>query len=284
MSIVVSVRVGEGLVVAADSAASLQALGPAGQSLGIAKVFNSATKLMQLRDYPIGVAYWGAANIGSRSLSSLVQEFTNPRPELKSACSLSVKEEAERLRDFLYDFYVRTYPGVESRPEGQRPSVGVFVGGYNPGEFFPVEFVFTIPTKEWRQLRVPRPDGGQDFGADWFGATDALVRFHHGRDDRLGPILIHNGVAQVTVDEILSAFQREIQYPVPFDGMPLQDAIDYALFMVGIEVGRFRFSAGAELCGGPVDVAAITPHEGFIWIKKKSVQAQVILPERRRNR
>ena len=71
MSIVVAVRVSEGLVMAADSASTLSVTGPSGQS-GVAKIYNHATKLTQLKDYPTAVATWGAGNIGGRTISSLV--------------------------------------------------------------------------------------------------------------------------------------------------------------------------------------------------------------------
>ena len=74
MSIVMSVRVGDGLVMAADSASTLQALDQQRRVRGVAKIFNNATKILQLRDYPVGVASWGAGTIGARSISSLVYE------------------------------------------------------------------------------------------------------------------------------------------------------------------------------------------------------------------
>ena len=48
-----------------------------------------------------------------------------------------------------------------------------------------------------------------------------------------------------------------------FDGMPLQDAVDFANYAVQLTIGRFRFAAGVPVCGGNVDIAVITPnHNG----------------------
>lgn len=114
MSIVVAVRVGDGLVMAADSASTLAATDPTGKELGVAKVFNNATKLLQLRDYPIAVASWGAGTIGARTISSLVEEFANSRPSIGRGDldpkKLSVEAEAEALQKSLLDFYKHTYP------------------------------------------------------------------------------------------------------------------------------------------------------------------------------
>lgn len=283
MSIVISVRVGDGLVMAADSASTLEILDQQRQIRGVAKIFNNATKILQLRNYPIGVAFWGAGTIGARSISSLVYEHANKRVPLertqktgnkkspKQKKVLSVKKEATALMDFLFNSYKHQYPDWKKQSEKQRPSVGVLIGGYSGQDFFPHEFVFNIPNKQFRELREPLPDGNQDFGANWYGAADALVRFHHGRDDRLKEMLVRNKVKGATIEVIMDTLNREVQYPVPFNGMPLQDAVDYALFMTGLAVGRYRFSIGPEVCGGPIDVAAITRQEGFRWIQRKSV-------------
>jgi hypothetical protein len=51
--------------------------------------------------------------------------------------------------------------------------------------------------------------------------------------------------------------------------MPLQDAIEYANYMLNVTIGRYRFVLGPELCGGQIEIAAITPRE-FNWISQKS--------------
>jgi hypothetical protein len=51
--------------------------------------------------------------------------------------------------------------------------------------------------------------------------------------------------------------------------MPLQDAIDYAVYLVNVVIGRFRFTVGPAVCGGDIDVAVVTP-DAFTWIRRKS--------------
>jgi len=272
MSIVVVVRVGDGLVMAADSASTLGATDPTGKPLGVAKVFNNATKLIQLRDYPIGVASWGAGTIGSRTISSLVQEFANGRPAV-SVDKLAVETEARELQKFLLKAHEAVHGKYNGQGEGTAP-LGVVLGGYSGTGFFPEEYVFSIPKGEFVPKRNQLlPQGGQDFGADWFGITDALIRFHHGRDDNLPRVLEQQGLTKDVIDRIMAAIMAQLQYPVPFEGMPLQDAVDYCLFMAGLAVGRFRFVIGPELCGGPIDVATITRDVGFRWVQRKNIAA-----------
>ena len=51
--------------------------------------------------------------------------------------------------------------------------------------------------------------------------------------------------------------------------MPVQDAIDLAIFLVETTIGFTKFLPGANTVGGAVDVATVTRHEGFKWIRRK---------------
>jgi hypothetical protein len=72
-------------------------------------------------------------------------------------------------------------------------------------------------------------------------------------------------MSQQEVAEILQPLQYQILFPV----MPLQDAIEYAYYMLNVTVGRYRFVVGPELCGGEIEIAAITQKE-FKWISRKT--------------
>ena len=51
--------------------------------------------------------------------------------------------------------------------------------------------------------------------------------------------------------------------------MPIQDAIDFAEFLVQTTATFTRFKRGAATVGGPTESAAITKHEGFKWVRRK---------------
>lgn len=61
----------------------------------------------------------------------------------------------------------------------------------------------------------------------------------------------------------------KLQAPLVFAPMPIQDAIDLARFLVHASIMYSRFLPGAQIVGGPIEVAAITKHEGFKWISRK---------------
>jgi len=51
--------------------------------------------------------------------------------------------------------------------------------------------------------------------------------------------------------------------------MPIQDAIDLVEYLIEVTVGFVRFAPGNATVAKPIDVAAITPHEGFKWVRRK---------------
>lgn len=273
MSVVMVVKVSEGLVLAADSAATLggRIEGPQGIQEGILKTYYNARKLLQIGDFPIGVLMWGQAQVGLRTIESLVREWEHKnhwqsKEEYKKHHndeSFKVKACAERLREHLAKVHAEEFGEL---PEQQRPSLGILVAGYSAGEFFPEIWRFVLPSDDAVQDQRPDRDGKPDFGASWFGLVDPIVRLHWGRDDRAVKIISEKfGIPEQKVGEAL----LPLQYQVPFPVMPLQDAIEYANYMLSVAIGRYRFVIGSELCGGQIEIAAITQRQ-FKWISRKS--------------
>lgn len=51
--------------------------------------------------------------------------------------------------------------------------------------------------------------------------------------------------------------------------MPIQDAIDLAEFLARLTIEFVRFCPGDATVGGPIEIAAVTKHEGFKWVRRK---------------
>jgi ABC-type branched-subunit amino acid transport system substrate-binding protein len=51
--------------------------------------------------------------------------------------------------------------------------------------------------------------------------------------------------------------------------MPTQDAIALTEFLAETVKGYVRFLPGPDTVGGSTDVAVVTKHEGFKWIRRK---------------
>lgn len=265
MTIVVAVKVNDGLVLAADSAVAVHG-GPAGQPPGILKTYDFGRKLSHIKDYPIGTLSWGISLLGSRTIESLINEYEFGLPGAKedAARGFKVREIADNLRAFLLQRYEAQYGPLSP---GQQPPLGVLVNGYSDGKYFPEQYLFEFPATPEIQVRRPDKENGEpNFGVDWFGLTDAITRLIKGADPRLAQVLA--GRLQISTDEAWQVL-AQFEYPIAFEGMPLQDAIDLAVYLVEMTIGRYRFAVGAPLCGGEVDVAVITPR-GFTWVYRKN--------------
>ncbi len=55
--------------------------------------------------------------------------------------------------------------------------------------------------------------------------------------------------------------------------MPLQDAIDFAVYAIQTTIDTMRFQARRKTVGGPIDVLALTPDE-VKWIQKKELRGR----------
>ena len=261
MTICVVVKVAEGLVLAADSAATLEGK-IAGKPAGVLQLFEFANKIARIKDYPIGVMSWGLASISDRSIQSLIMEWEYNYKNKKNNAQYTVQTVGQDLLAFLKKRYNKAYP-----PKGDRPLLGLFVGGYSARRFFADEYVYEFPTSN--RLKRQRPDragGRPDFGADWFGQTDALTRLVKGFDGPALSELIRRGADQAIVQKWVDDSVSELR--LVFDGMPIQDAVDFANYAVQVTIGRFRFGIGPPVCGGDIDIAVITP-DAFEWAERK---------------
>lgn len=69
----------------------------------------------------------------------------------------------------------------------------------------------------------------------------------------------------ITISEL---YKNESQMP-PYPVFSLQDAIDYAEFLISTTIAHQRFSQTPPQVGGDIDIALVTPFDGFRWIRQK---------------
>lgn len=270
MSVAIVVKVSEGLVLGTDSAAAIHGRveSEEGAQEGILKVFYNAKKLLQIGDFPIGLFTWGRAFVGMRTIESLVREWeyeehwqTRKEYDKKHDETFTVKACAKGLLEHLTEAYSEEF----GEAFAEEMPVGVVVGGYSDGAFFPDIWRFVVPSDDQVHNQRPDRDGKPDFGASWFGLTDSIIRLHWGRADAALNIVSEKfGIAEQEVREALNP----LQYQVPFAVMPLQDAIEYVHYMINVAIGRYRFVVGPELCGGKISVAAVTQNR-FRWVSRE---------------
>lgn len=288
MSVAVLIGVHDGVVLAADSASTLSLptpLGvvlPPGQQGIVANVYDNANKIFNLvKGQPIGCITYGSGNIGNASIGTLIKDLRkkltdNPSYENFDPGNYTMRSVAAILAKFLGEV-------CDGLDRSIKPSInaGFMLGGYSKpgdlGESWSVEIVKGIPS-EPKELR--KPDAA---AVSWGGQTEALQRMLVGFSPRLFEVL-----AKVTnppqdpramANQLAPLLAAQLQAPMVFAPMPIQDAIDLARFLVHSSIMFSRFLPGPNIVGGPIEIAAITKHEKFKWISRKHYYEQPLNKE-----
>jgi hypothetical protein len=274
VTIAISIKINDGLVLATDSASTLLGIMPNGQ-LSVLNVYNNANKLFNLRKgFPIGAITWGAGSIGQSSISTIIKDLRlRFSGEDKSKLdwkldkdSYTVADVAAQLKKYVFDeLYTDIY---KDAPQHQKPAIGFIVAGYSAKEPMAEEFQIDIQNGGCTGPRSLRKQ--EDSGATWAGEVEALNRLIMGYATNLYPLLqAQLKVSPSEFSQAVSAIQPQMQIPFVLPAMPLQDAIDLAEYMVELTIEFSRHKPGPPTVGGPVEIAAISKHEGFRWVKRK---------------
>lgn len=280
MTIAVSLKVHDGLVLASDSASTLSARMPDGTAQ-VVNVYDFANKIANLyKGLPLGVITWGAGSIGPASIATIFKDF---RAQLTGTVdsdegqldrsTYTVSGVATRLRSYVYEhLYVPAFSAWT-----EPPALGMRIGGYSAGGVLPEEYSIEMDGSGCPDPQLLRSES--ECGATWSGQPQALSRLLLGFDPQISEVFTnHLGVPPEQVPPALETLRHALGVPLVQDAMPIQDAIDLAEFMVRTTIEYVRFLPGPPTVGGAVEVAAITKHEGFKWIKRKHYYSPVLNP------
>lgn len=259
MTIIASVKVRDELILGTDSMTQISAATPEG-GVQVLKAYSNARKLFQVGTEPIGVMTYGLGNIGNRSIEGLVLDFS------RNAAPASV----ENISRGLFDHVKAQYDAVFGElPQEVKPVLGFHVAGYTEAVPFPEEFEFLLP----RDDSPVRARDVEVFGASWRGVDAPFTRLYKGFDPYVIPArMIERGAAEEDLDAVLEPEGLETQ--VIFDGMPVQDAINFAVYILDTTIGWSTFQLGPPICGRPLQVATILADTGFAWVAKPELAVQ----------
>jgi hypothetical protein len=281
MSIAVAISVHDGVVLAADSASTLAAgfvgipPGTTGPQQVAMNVYNNANKIANLyKGKPIGCVAYGSGSIGYASISTLLKDFRyrimNGLEKDFDINSYTMQEIGRRLSLFL-EQHVQSLG-----PNDPKPTLGLMLAGYSaersPGEGKALGEVWSIGLQNGVSSppQNMRPDS--PVGISFAGEAESLARLLRGFSPRLPQLLqsvIKPTPSAAELAHLMGFLGSNLQAPVVFPPMPIQDTIDLAEWLVHTAIMYSRFSPGAPVVGGPIESAAITKHEGFKWIRRK---------------
>ena len=266
MTIAISLKAHDGVVLAADSATTVFGTDPSGTTIGVLNVYNNANKIFNLyKGCPIGAITWGAGSIGQASISTLAKDLrrllmgTAPGTEdwRIDPSDYTIEEVARKVRRFMFE---EKYAPIFAEA-GTKPDLGILVAGYSAGADLAEEWLVQIAGGECPD---PKPVRSREAtGINWHGQIEPLTRLILGHGTGLPQVLAELGVPEDQIGPAMQRIRESLQVPFLPPPIPVQDAIDLATYLVDTAVSFYRFSPGAPTVGGPTEIAAITKHEGF---------------------
>jgi len=277
MTIAIAAKVNDGIVLATDSTTTLVQTGQ------VLNTYNNANKVFNLvKTLPLGATTWGTGNIGRSSISALMKDFRDQLTKdflpdkQEERPSYTVQEVARRLRTFFYEDRYLTFHN--QFPEFTHEDTGFLVAGYSVGSDLPEAYEVQIVGGQSADpvLRLPL----ESSGVVWNGQPEALVRFVLGFSPSwIGPVMEQFGIPGERLNDLVEVIKTHANFPLAVDAMPIQDAIELAQFLVELATNASRFWPGTQTIGGPVEIAAITKHEGFKWVRRKHYFSRDLNPD-----
>jgi 20S proteasome alpha/beta subunit len=264
MSIIVSVKIHDGIVMAADSATTFYT--SEGRPT---QIYEHVDKIVNLvKGAPIGIMTCGSGSIGSASIATLMKDL---RRRLSSSAggdqgfvlgsSYSMQDVAQKVQSFVTE---------KVQQADFKHYLMLRLCGYSSDGTLPEVWDVVADNGDVAEpFCVQAPDG---IGVRWCGETEAINRLILGLgwmpSKRSSEILgISEGQAVSAFNTITDEFLYE---SLIMAAAPIQDAIDLSRFLVETTKGFIRFAiTRTKTVGGPVEIAAITKHEGFKWVQRK---------------
>jgi hypothetical protein len=252
MTILVAVRTGAAVVLAADSKLTTQAPGgknAAGDLIWLLQTYDHAVKIAQDATGTAVAAFAGNGNIGDQNAADY---FSRVCAHLNRPAA----EQDVRLKEIVEEMVAARAATVSTlgiKAVELSSTTVLLASAPTPG----------VAPRVWR---IDLMDGGHQTaeiltGAGvWFeGSSDAMLGLMYGilpafdRAIEASPGIDGTAFETAKQDSRFTCPIRQIN----FWTMPLQDAMDFASFAATVQVEIERFRPGTPACGGPIDIMVL---------------------------
>jgi hypothetical protein len=279
MTIAIALKVGDAVVLGADSASTLTA-----EDGNVVNVYFNAEKIFNLyKGLPIGAVTYGLGSLDGRSVSALAKDLRqrlSPGGQWElDPTKYTIEQVVDRIKEFFYkEHYLKEWPKKRIDAGGNDVDVftdmGFFVGGYSTGER--KGEIWSIGVDKTGTCTSSETVARDKVGAQVGGQPEAILRLLNGWSPRVLDGLVASGVPQ---PQALTFLQSQQMEPLIQAGMPLQDAIDLVRYLIEVTAGFVQFIPGAPSVHPPIDLAAISYHEHFRWVKRKHYYSSELNPD-----
>lgn len=240
MSLVVTVYVPEGIVMASDSRQSLTIEGrtPEGKEFKIETVSSDfVRKTHLLENQKIGISNYGDDLLNGVPMASYIYRFIDEE--------LVANDNVTTIPDKLVQYFRKNFP---------KANAGFHVAGYKREGKINVPYCYHCHiARNIIERRNVTPNGSIDYGATWSGEIDVISSI-------INPVVIKEaGGKEKVVRGVI---------PITWGAMTIQDGIDFAIYAIRTTIDTMRFQARRKTVGGYIDVLLITSDNKQRWIQK----------------
>ena len=238
MSLIITVYVPEGIVLAGDSRLTLNWTDKTqtGEQHNSITTSDSYTKIYSLANR-FGLGVFGEVFVNEINICGSINQFVQENIDENT----TIDELPERLIMFFGEKF--NYPATHFYLVGYKMEEGIAV---------PHTYSITLAEKSYRRSNFENEQNIN--GANWGGEIEVLSRI-------LLTVKMQRG------DEWAELADNAI----PWNFMTLQDAIDFGVYAVKTTIDTMRFQQKEKTVGGPIDVLVIQPHQEPVFIQKKKL-------------
>lgn len=233
---------------AADSRQSLiiEAKGPEGENRPKVETPSSdhVYKTFLLEKQQVGISAFGSSVLGKITVESHVKRFAEAR--------LADDDEVADIPRKLMAFFKEHFPQADT---------AFHIAGFRKEDRVSIPYVFAchVGRDETNRVNLKQESGDLLYGASFGGQMDVMAG-----------ILVPG--PREAKDKSGRA-KKLPKYPVVWEAMTMQDAIDFAIYAVRTTIDTMRFQARPKNVGGPIDVLLLTPNEAT-WIQRKELHGE----------
>lgn len=267
----------EGVVLGADSTTTYP-------TANGARFFNNAQKIFEVGESgsTLGIVTWGMGGLPQNSYRQLAAELSD---DLLESHPGSVQECAQRWSELFWNAYsgqcapaITKYNALRANPArnpleelqlkalDENLAVGFCIGGHVENLRDPMAFELAFKPD---LTGAPSPiEVLRDKPAFW-GVRNVMNRLLKGIDqDAFAALLASGGWkgTQADLENVLRPFEMGVGHR-----LPLRDAVDWIYSSIFTTIKSLKFSGIPMVCGGPIEIGAITADRKFRWICHKGL-------------
>jgi hypothetical protein len=252
VSLVVSLKIPDGVVIAADSLSTVQGqiaieahlktdCPKCGEKIELENLAPLqmptalSTSSFAQKLFPFcgkyGIGAYGLSVLLGRTVGYLIEALEN---EVKSSEIKGVTHLAGMIQERFDNLVRQQFQDIDKAPDSFSP-LGFHVVGYDEDD------------GKIMEVKV--------------GKKSAAIQ-------HVDPGCTASGANQV-VTKLWELGQKDQSQRINFAVFSLQDAIDYADYLINTTASHQRFAMMIPAVGGQVDIALVTPFRGFAWIRRK---------------